>query len=102
MSAGSLGSSVDTMVPESTKRICQWNECVTIPAHGVGLGQGRLYLPGMPELSQSDPDITAAVTPFMFGTFSANPIQYITEQAPMSQMESTMYSNKYSAPYGKS
>ena len=89
---------VDTMVPELTKRVCNWNGCKTLPAHAVGIGQGRLYMSGLTELVAEDPDILAAKTAFCFGTFPAKtPAIAVGERVTvMPAMK-----NRYSAPYAK-
>lgn len=86
----------DTMVPESHKRICTWSGCSTVLAHPVGLGTGRLYLPGRPDLIQADPNILASATfPDLFGTYSQiTPFAANARKAPVTP------SNRYSAPYG--
>jgi len=103
MKAGSTGC-VDTMVPELTKRVCGWNGCVTLPAHGVGIGQGRLYLPGQPDLAAADPDVVAAATFPMAGTFSSNPDLYVVSPPSAASRNATRVvparPNRYSAPYG--
>jgi len=103
MKAGSM-SCVDTMVPEATKRICTWNGCTTMPSHAVGIGQGRLYLPGRTDLVAGDPDVLAAATAFDFGTFSANPNLYIAAPSSASitaqQAAVPAVHNRFSAPYG--
>ena len=105
MSAGGMGPAVDTMVPEQTKRTCSWNECHTLPAFSVGIGQGRLYLPGMPGLVQSDPDVSAAIAGslVLHGTFSANPVGYTaapTYDDGVVRTVQTSAANRYSAPFG--
>jgi len=105
MSAGRTGC-VDTMVPESSKRLCRWNECVVLPAHELGIGQGRLYLPGSPELARADPDVTAQLSagPVLHGTFSANPYLYVSDSpdavARLHSGGGGGSNNRYSAPYG--
>lgn len=71
MRAGSSGC-VDTMVPELNKRIYAWNGPVgEVVAHPVGLGTGRMYLPGQPGLATVDPDVLASATfPELPGTFT--------------------------------
>jgi len=101
--AGSTGC-VDTMVPESTKRVCAWDGCTTLPAHAGGIGQGRLYVWQRPELAGADPDVTAAAT-ISFplpGTFPASPDLYAA--GPSSRSPGTVgpaKPNRYSAPYGE-
>jgi len=86
------------MVPELTKRVCTWNGCKTLPAHAIGIGQGRLYRSGLTELVAEDPDILAAKTAFCFGTFPAKtPAIAVGERVTvMPAMK-----NRYSAPYAK-
>lgn len=86
----------DTMVPESHKRICTWSGCSSVLANPVGLGMGRLYLPGRPDLVTADPNILAAATvPTLFGTYSQ------TTPTPANERKAPVYpSNRYSAPYG--
>jgi len=101
---GSL-SCTDTMVPELTKRVCTWNGCTTLPGHAAGIGQGRLFLPGRPDLAAADPDKLAAATAFEHGTFSANPTMYMVGPlhglVEMQQVEVTpARKNRYSVPYG--
>ena len=99
MKAGTLGC-VDTMVPELTKRVCGWDGCTTLPGHPAGIGQGRLYLPGRPDLVV-DPDRLAAETAFTHGTFLANPNLYMTAELPASSVPVVpARPNRYSAPYG--
>jgi hypothetical protein len=101
MRAGSTGC-VDTMVPELTKRVCGWNGCVTLPAQPVGIGQGRLYLPGRPDLAAADPDVVAKATFPMAGTFSMNPDLYVASPSKpvVSGHVVPARPNRYSAPYG--
>jgi hypothetical protein len=68
LSAGTIGSSVDTMVPELTKRTCQWNGCSSAPAQRVGIGEGRVYQTRAQTQSES-----ASVSD---GTFSSDPTHY--------------------------
>jgi len=101
MRAGSTGC-VDTMVPELTKRVCGWNGCVTLPAQPVGIGQGRLYLPGRPDLAAADPDVVAKATFPMAGTFSMNPDLYVASPSKPASTSRVVPArpNRYSAPYG--
>jgi hypothetical protein len=95
---------VDTMVPELNKRVYSWDGPQVLMAHPVGIGSGRLYLPGRPELATADPDVVAAATfPEMAGTFSPNPATYVSiglpaEKRPTAQLPTTY--NRYAAPYG--
>jgi hypothetical protein len=86
----------DTMVPESHKRICTWSGCSTVLANPVGLGTGRLYLPGRPDLATADPNTLAVATfPTLFGTYSQTSVL----PANSSRTPAASY-NRYSAPYG--
>lgn len=105
MSAGRAGC-VDTMVPELNKRVYDWKSGVQGLAQRAGIGTGRLYLPGQPELMSADPDIVAAATipdSMLPGTFQPNPFLY----APAMALPSTAgpvvpaRHNRYSAPYGQ-
>ena len=94
---------VDTMVPELTKRSCDWSGCQTLAAQPAGLGQGRLYLPGRKDLVAGDPDVLATATFPMPGTFSANANPYFNDAglvARAGQIGIPARPNKYSAPYG--
>jgi hypothetical protein len=104
MAAGRAGC-VDTMVPELNKRVYDWQSGVQGLAHRAGVGTGRLYLPGQPELMSADPDIVAAATipdSMLPGTYNPNPFLY----APALEMPSVATPvvpprrNRYSAPYG--
>lgn len=87
---------VDTMVPESHKRICTWSGCSTVLANPVGLGTGRLYLPGSPDLVTADPNMLAVKTvPSMFGTYSQT-----VQVSANASIPPINPSNRYSAPYG--
>jgi hypothetical protein len=102
--AGSTGC-VDTMVPELTKRVCGWDGCTTLPGHAVGIGQGRLYLPGSHGLASADPDRLAAATAFNFGTFPAfgSAGMYEPTEVYVRAQSSPVVPaapNRYSAPYG--
>jgi hypothetical protein len=96
---------VDTMVPELTKRVYSWNGPQVLMAHPVGIGSGRLYLPGRPDLANADPDRVAAATfPEMAGTFSTDPAAYIAGSRIPAEKRSTAQLpasyNRYAAPYG--
>ena len=65
LTAGTIGPSVDTMVPELTKRTCQWNGCYSAPAHSVGIGEGRVYS------SSSSSSVSD-------GTFASDPTHYFS------------------------
>jgi len=94
MQASSTGC-VDTMVPESSKRSCSWNGCVTLPTYAVGIGQGRLYLPNRTDLV--DPDQLAKATAHTFGTF---PVRARPAKATLATAVLPAIPNRYSAPYG--
>ena len=103
MKAATLSGSVDTMVPELTKRVCAWDGCTTLPSHAVGIGQGRLYLPGRMDLVAGDPDVLAAKTAFSHGTFSTNVglyMQRASADATAGTLVQVARPNRYSAPYG--
>jgi hypothetical protein len=94
---------VDTMVPELSKRVYSWDGPKEGIAHPAGIGTGRLYLPGRPDLVTADPDVVAAATfPEMAGTFSPSPASYIAgglvEKRATAQLPVTY--NRYAAPYG--
>lgn len=104
MAAGRAGC-VDTMVPELNKRVYTWQGGVQGLAQRAGVGTGRLYLPGQPELMSADPDIVAAATipdSMLHGTFNPHPFLY----APTLEIPTVATSvvparrNRYSAPYG--
>jgi hypothetical protein len=94
--AGSSGC-VDTMVPELSKRICTWNGCRTVASESVGIGQGRLYLPGS---NVQDPDLMAALVqipnsyPVHYGLYGEGPTPYV-QSIPVVPVRH----NRYSAPY---
>lgn len=103
MRAASYGC-VDTMVPEITKRVYSWNGPVEYMSQPAGIGTGRSYLPGRPELVAGDPDVLAATTfPDMVGTFSTNVATYtrIPQRPPMPATPAPAPMNRYSAPYGQ-
>lgn len=93
---GSTGC-VDTMVPELTKRVCEWNGCRTIPSEAVGIGQGRLYWPSEPV---QDPDEMAAMTRIP-NSYPVHSDLYVPAPAPYVQMSPVVPArpNRYSAPY---
>jgi hypothetical protein len=93
----------DTMVPEQTKRICTWEGCSVLPAHQVGIGQGRLYLPARSELAWADPDITALEVgrTATHNAFSALP-RYAPGACDAAGSLVTRPSNRYSLPYAVS
>lgn len=92
---------VDTMLPELTKRVYAWNGPVTERiVEPVGIGAGRLYLPGRPDLLGADPDVVAAATipaTMLPGTFSAAGGSYLP---PMRHAILPPVRNRYSRPYG--
>ena len=100
--AGTGNACVDTMVPELTKRVYAWNgpvtEAITQP---VGIGAGRLYLPGRLDLLHADPDAVAMATipPAMLpGTFphiGGGAYAPVTRTAGLPPIR-----NRFSAPYG--
>jgi hypothetical protein len=98
--AGSTGC-VDTMLPELSKRVYAWNGPVTERiVEPVGLGTGRLYLPGRMDLLGADPDVVAAATipsTMLPGTFSATGGSYAT---PTRYAVLPPVKNRYAAPYG--
>lgn len=92
----------DTMVPEQTKRICNWEGCSVLPAHPVGIGQGRLYFPGRSELASADPDYSALETAktVMYGAY---PVSFGTNTGmvpPIERIAVPSQYNRYSFPYG--
>lgn len=94
MRAGSSGC-VDTMVPELNKRIYAWNGPVgEVMAQPVGLGTGRMYLPGQAGLATADPDVLAAATfPELPGTFS------MMRAAALVERPAAPTQNRYSGPH---
>ena len=105
MSTMKAGSSncVDTMVPELKKRVYAWdgpvaavNDVMTQP---IGIGTGRMYLPGSPELVYADPDVLAAKTfpAQQVGAYMPNAGLAVEQQRKV--VLPAVY-NKYSAPYG--
>ena len=97
---------VDTMVPETQKRIYSWNgPVVAAGAWAGGIGTGRSYLPGRPDLAGGDPDVLAISTfPDMPGTFDANPRAYasgpLLNSLPVDVPMKGAMRNRYSLPYG--
>jgi len=83
----------DTMVPELYKRMYRWDGPVgQFVSHPAGIGTGRMYLPGRPDLITGDPDALAAATcPFW-------PNTTMTQQCPVPKVQTVR--NRYSAPYG--
>ena len=90
---------VDTMVPELTKRVCDWNGCRTLASEPLGIGQGRLYWPGT---QVDDPDAMAArvrvpnsfLAHASLGLYTPAPPAY-NQGVPVVPMKP----NRYSAPY---
>jgi hypothetical protein len=105
MRAGSVGC-VDTMVPEWSKRVYAWDGPVELVSQPVGLGTGRMYLPGQPGLVTGDPDVLARATfpdSMLPGTFSPNPNAYMmggVKPATVASETVGTVRNTYSAPYG--
>ncbi len=102
--AGTVGC-VDTMVPELNKRIYDWRGGLQGIAQPVGVGTGRIYLPGRPDLVSADPDVVAAATipnTMLPGTFAQSPELYgPTLSMPVSATPVVpARPNRYSAPYG--
>lgn len=105
MAAGRAGC-VDTMVPELNKRVYDWRGGVQGLAQRAGVGTGRLYLPGQPELMSADPDVVAAATipdSMLPGTFNPNPFLYAPAIAMPTASGPVVPArrNRYSAPYGQ-
>lgn len=95
------GGTVDTMVPELTKRIVTWNGVSEGMAQPVGIGGGRIPLPGRPDLVRADPDVVAraAVPDCMLpGTWAPTSL-YVPGPAPAATV-GPANPNRYSAPYG--
>jgi len=101
MAAASYGC-VDTMVPELTKRVYSWDGPVEQLCHAAGIGTGRSYLPGRPDLVSADPDLLAATTFPSMGTFSTNIELYtaIPQRPPVPASAVPGKMNRYSVPYG--
>jgi hypothetical protein len=98
MAAGSTNC-VDTMVPELTKRSYVWNSVKELGVTPVGIGEGRLYLPGRPDLVRGDPDLLALATfPELPGTFSMS--GSAGPAGPKATATLPLKVNRYSAPYG--
>jgi hypothetical protein len=102
--AGTTGC-VDTMVPELNKRIYDWRGGLQGIAQPVGVGTGRLYLPGRPDLITADPDTIAMATipnAMLPGTFASSPELYGPAMSmPLSATPVVpARHNRYSAPYG--
>lgn len=102
--AGSVNC-VDTMVPELTKFQYDWNGGQQRLAHPVGIGAGRLPLPGRPDLITADPDTLAAATfpPEMLpGTW--DPRASLYQRGPPPPRVDTPVTpaipNRYAMPYG--
>ena len=91
---------VDTMVPETAKRVYTWNSATLIPtaAGSVGIGTGTLYLPGQPGLVGADPDVLAAATyPVIPGSIKPMMVS-IPTGSPAAVTGRPR--NRYAAPYG--
>lgn len=104
MAAGHAGC-VDTMVPELNKRVYTWQGGAQVVSHTAGIGTGRFYLPGQPELLNADPDVVAAATipdSMLPGTFQPNPFLYAPAMTVPSVAGPVVPArrNRYSAPYG--
>ena len=105
MMAGTIGVGAgldDTMVPEKSKRICEWDGCRVIPAQEmVGIGQGRIYYPGRAELAAADPDYAAAEAGgnVMHAAFPIRspPVSIVGDIGCIGVPATA---NRYSAPYG--
>lgn len=94
--AGQTGV-VDTMVPELYKSVYTWNGGVRAMSHPVGIGTGRLYLPGRAaELIGADPDAVAVATFPEMGTVFPS---YVEGLEPAHGPVSTVRRNRYSAPH---
>jgi hypothetical protein len=99
---GSTGC-VDTMVPELVKRSYTWQGPTVVPCQAVGIGTGRMYLPGL-AFACTEPDALAAATfPELAGTHSANRQLYVAAPLTSIDRRSAMPAtyNRYSAPYGQ-
>lgn len=96
---------VDTMVPELTKFEYTWNGGQQKLAHPVGIGAGRLPLPGRPDLIAADPDTLAAAT-FPLDMFHgawdprASLYQRGPPPAPVDTPVTPALRNRYAMPYG--
>lgn len=93
---------VDTMVPELRKHVYAWWGPVEDGlAQPVGIGTGRLYLPGRPELVRADPDVVAAATvprAMLPGTFE--PVVGSSGREAATTVGPARH-NRYAAPYGQ-
>ena len=87
------GAVVDTMVPEAAKRVYTWAGSVEMTAHSIGIGTGRMYLPGQRGLIGGDPDLLAKHTIPWFGNDDIN------YSGKMSEIRSSVPGNRYSSPY---
>lgn len=91
---------VDTMVPETAKRVYTWNSATVIPtsAGSVGIGTGTMYLPGQPDLASADPDVLAMATyPVVPGSIKPMTVSIPTGSPPAVTGRPR---NRYAAPYG--
>jgi hypothetical protein len=94
---------VDTMVPELSKRVYRWDGLVEAGvSQPAGLGTGRLYLPGRPDLIGADPDTIAAATfPVIPGTYEVRKSLYGQATVAAVPTAGPAQHNRYSAPYGQ-
>lgn len=93
---------VDTMVPELTKRVASWQGSQNFISQPVGIGAGRMYLPGRSDLITADPDLVAVTTfptHMLPGTFHAGLPAY-GAHATQTPMVGPAQANRYSLPYG--
>ena len=91
---------VDTMVPETAKRVYTWNSATVIPtaAGSLGIGTGTMYLPGQPSLASADPDVLAMATyPVVPGSMKVATVSIPTGSPPAVTGRPR---NRYAAPYG--
>jgi hypothetical protein len=96
---------VDTMVPELTKFQYAWNGGQQRLAHPVGIGAGRLPLPGRPDLINADPDTLAAATfPLEMFPGSWDPRASLYQRGPppvkIDVPVTPARHNRYAMPYG--
>jgi hypothetical protein len=93
---------VDTMVPELTKRVASWQGSQNFMSQPVGIGAGRMYLPGRSDLIAADPDLVAVTTfptHMLPGTFQAGMPTY-GAHVTQTPMVGPARPNRYSLPYG--
>ena len=86
------GEVVDTMVPESSKRVYTWAGPSIQTAHPIGIGMGRMYLPGQQGLIQADPDTLAAATVPWLGWTTPS---YRAGSIPATAAKRNMYAAPY-------